>query len=86
MTHDETVERELLREALSALEPWAKAAAVLDMPGAAENTGDGQPFEDDEILWGGETGDLTVADFRRARAAADKIRAALNHQQKGEGL
>ena len=55
MTHDD-LEHELLREALSALEPFA-----------AQTRANG-PTEERNI--------------RRARAAADKIRAALEHQQK----
>jgi hypothetical protein len=69
VTHDdETVERELLREALEALD------ALL---------------AEEMIYTGGITETLEASHMHpelaaRARAAADKIRAALEHQQKGE--
>ena len=81
MSDDETVERELLREALSALEPFAKVAGEFD--------DDPEDQWQEAVFWadGQPIGyALTVGDTRRARAAADKIRAALEHQQKGEGL
>ena len=69
-------ERELLREALEALEPFAKHAeaqfAKYLPPHVASDDSTpvwGNSFEDDA--------DVTVGDLRRARAAADKIRAAL---------
>jgi hypothetical protein len=84
VTHDdETAERELLREALSALEPFASAAERVDA---------GPDLEPDGVIVGiaqaksgrGLPYTLNIGNIRRARAAADKIRAALEHQQKGE--
>ncbi len=69
----------LLREALEALEPFAlHAAEQLDhyIPPAIAAC-DATP------IWGGsfnERTEVTVGDLRRARAAADKIRAALEQQ------
>lgn len=75
MTHDdETVERALLREALDALTPFAMGARSIDV----DPPGDHEPSHG--------RGSVTAGDLRRARAAADKIRAALEHQQKGEPL
>ena len=63
MTHDdETVERELLREALEAL------------AGIEHMTRHSPAISHQREI------------HVRARAAADKIRAALEHQQKGGGL
>ena len=67
-------ERELLAEALDALTPFAVAARSIDV----DPPGDHEPSHG--------RGSVTAGDLRRARTAADKIRAALEHQQKGEGL
>lgn len=66
---DAAAEIERLREVnaalVEALAPFAEAAATLDVPEV-----DGHPFNDpDEVLWAGETGVLTVEDFRRAARA-----------------
>jgi hypothetical protein len=72
-------QRELLAEALDALEPFAGEYEywVTDIP--------------EQLMLSDGNGTLSPADIKwgsivRARAAADKIRAALEHQQKGEGL
>lgn len=70
MTHDETVERALLREALSALEPFAKGADRHDE--TVEHTEQERHY----LPYG-----LQQIDLRRARAAADKIRAALTQEK-----
>ncbi len=63
----------LLREALKALEPFAKGADRHDE--TVEHTEQERHY----LPYG-----LQQIDLRRARAAAGKIRAALEHQQKGE--
>ena len=73
-------QRELLAEALEALEPFAlHAAEQLDhyIPPAIAAC-DATP------IWGGSFGDrteVTVGDFKRARAAADKIRASMGGEK-----
>jgi hypothetical protein len=70
-------ERELLREALEALQPFEQEAVLWDdLP---------EPPDEDKKLWIGSWGNrymtdearFSLGDLRRARAAADKIRAAL---------
>lgn len=59
----------LRREVLEALRPLADAANTLDMDGI-----DGFPFDDPgEVLWAGEGGFITVADFRRAQALVNDL-------------
>lgn len=66
-----SLERELA-EAREALGPLARAAAVLDMPNV-----DGGPFDDPkEVLWAGETGLITVEDFRRAARVHQSLSTA----------
>ena len=60
--------RELLAEALEALEPFAVGARSIDV----DPPGDHQPSHG--------RGSVTAGDLRRARAAADKIRAAMGGQ------
>jgi hypothetical protein len=73
-------QRELLREALEALEPFAKEGANW-----SPNFPDTQGFST-KTMPNYEAGDLafqpayTMGDLRRARAAADKIRAAMEQQ------
>lgn len=56
-------------DALEALEPFANAANTLDMDGI-----EGFPFDDpSEVLWAGEGGFITVADFRRAQALVTRL-------------
>lgn len=62
-------QRELLAEALDALTPFAVGARSIDV----DPPGDHEPSHG--------RGSVTAGDLRRARAAADKIRAALD---KGE--
>ena len=77
-------ERELLAEALEALAPFAKEAAEWGV--------NGKPLPDDFQIEVREAGYpatpalFNLGDLRRARAAADKLRAALEQQQKGEKL
>ena len=86
MTHDdETVERELLREALSALTYIADGQGKCSECGAWAIGAVGGVVgygccESPRATW------EAVDPKDTARAAADKIRAALEHQQKGEGL
>jgi len=65
--------RELLAEALEALTPFAVGARSIDV----DPPGDYEPSHG--------RGSVTAGHLRRARAAADKIRAALEHD-KGEKL
>lgn len=73
-------ERELLREALGALQVFASAAERVDA---------GPDLEPDGIIVGiaqaksgrGLPYTLSIGNLRRARAAADKIRAALREEQ-----
>jgi hypothetical protein len=76
-------QRELLAEALDALKPFEQEAELWDdLP---------EPPDEDKKLWIGSWGNrnmtdearFSLGDLRRARAAADKIRAALEHD-KGE--
>ena len=77
MTHDD-VERELLREALSALEPFEKSAQR-DWDEDAED--DTEIWSSQGPGWSVSRDCYTVGDLRRARAAADKIRAALGGEK-----
>ena len=69
-------QRELLAEALDALEPFANVAAH-DIGDDETDRDTFRPFSNPK--WA-RAPLLTVGDLRRARAAADKIRAALEHQ------
>ena len=91
MTHDdETVERELLREALEALQVFAAMDGDLtktvsnSVLWTAETISDETPGSTGSSTYVKLFDPFTMGDLRRARAAADKIRAALEHQQKGE--
>ena len=70
---------ELLREALSALEPFAKEAAEWGV--------NGKPLPDDFQIEVREAGYpatpalFNLGDLRRARAAADEIRASLTQEK-----
>jgi hypothetical protein len=73
-------ERELLAEALEALTPFEQEAVLWDdLP---------EPPDEDKKLWIGSWGNrymtdearFSLGDLRRARAAADKIRAALTQE------
>lgn len=84
MTHDD-VERELLREALEALTYIADGQGKCSECGAWAIGAVGGVVgygccESPRATW------EAVDPKETARAAADKIRAALEHQQKGEGL
>lgn len=68
-------QRELLREALSALEPFAERT----------HNWDAEPYDLEielNAFGRGIQPCLHVDEFRRARAAADKIRAALTQEKK----
>ena len=82
---------ELLREALSALEAFGEVARREDLhastighPDIANDTESVVSFRCKKIEF--RSIGPTMVQFRRARAAADKIRAALERQQKGEEL
>lgn len=62
-------QRELLAEALDALTPFAVGARSIDV----DPPGDHEPSHG--------RGSVTAGDLRRARAAADKIRAALTQEK-----
>jgi hypothetical protein len=73
--------RELLAEALEALTPFEQEAVLWDdLP---------EPPDEDKKLWIGSWGNrymtdearFSLGDLRRARAAADKIRAALTQEK-----
>ena len=61
--------RELLAEALEALKPFAVGARSIDV----DPPGDHEPSHG--------RGSVTAGDLRRARAAADKIRASLTQEK-----
>jgi len=69
-------ERELLRKALEALEPFANVAAH-DIGDDETDRDTFRPFSNPK--WAAVPL-LSVGDLRRARAAADKIRAALREE------
>lgn len=85
MMDDNDVERELLREALTALEPFGKEAALWHEMWAD----DFHPIQDTSVscsqcgesMEKPERARFAVGDLRRARAAADKIRAALGGEK-----
>ena len=62
-------QRELLAEALDALTPFAVGARSIDV----DPPGDHEPSHG--------RGSVTAGDLRRARAAADKIRASLTQEK-----
>lgn len=62
---------QLLHKTRDALAPIADAAATLEMDGI-----EGYPFDDPrEVLWAGEGGLITVADFRRCASLAHDLKA-----------
>jgi hypothetical protein len=75
--------RELLAEALGALEPFAKEAAEWGVNG--KPLPDDFPIEVREAGYPAVPAMFNLGHLRRARAAAEKIRAALE-QDKGEPL